>query len=145
MRPLPRRESRLYLLEDGPRDDRLVRSLDDPTREHEVPTIGRVPEHVPDPRATRTVGPLLKAVVPSNRPVLILEHPVYRCWLAGAPPEGRRYFLSPESLQESLEHETDFLRLRFVHEPVTGAPPLPFRGGLRPPVPVRNFLTEFDL
>src|SRR5437870_2169182 len=112
MSPLPRGKPGLDGLEFRAGDNRFVVSLDDPPREHEVPRVGRVAEHVPDPRAPRTMRSLFVSVVPSHRAILVLENAVNQLRLARTPIEGFRDLHRPEPLQKSVEHGTDFLRLR---------------------------------
>src|SRR5438445_10035624 len=145
MRPLPRGETGLDGLEFRAGDNRLVVSLDDLSREHEVPRVGRVAEHVPDPRAPRAMRSLLVPVVPSHRAVLVLEHTVDELRLARTPIERFRDLHRPEPLQKSVEHGADFLRLRLVDKPLAGAPPLALWRRLGPPITEGHFLTEFDI
>src|SRR6266508_1901020 len=144
MSPLPRGKSRLRLLEFLARHDRLVVALNDLPGEHEVARVGRIAEHVTDPRAPRAMRSLLEAIVPSQRAVLVLENPMDQLRHAGAPLERRSDSLSPVSLEELIEHCADLLGLRFVDEPLPGAPPLALRRGLGPPVAVGGFLTQRD-
>src|SRR5438445_2372179 len=97
MRPLPRGKTGLDSLEFRAGNNRFVVSLDDLPREHEIAGVGRVAEHVPDPRASRAMRSLLVAIVPSHRAVLVLEHAVNQLRLARTPIERFRDLHRPEA------------------------------------------------
>src|SRR5438445_1708579 len=145
MRPLPRGKTGLDGLEFRAGDNRFVVSLDDLPRKHEIARVGRVAEHVSDPRAPRTMRSLFVAVVPSHRAVLVLENTVNQLRLARTPIEGFRDLHRPEPLQKSVEHGADFLRLGLVDKPLAGAPPFALWRRLGPPISEGDFLTEFNV
>src|SRR5437879_3133594 len=145
MSPLPRGKTGLDGLEFRAGDDLFVVSLDDLPRKHEIARVGRVAEHVPDPRAPRAMRSLFVTVVPSHRAVLVVEHAVNQLRLARTPIEGFRDLHRPESLQKSGEHRADLLRLGLVDKPLPRAPPLALWRRLGPPISEGDFLTEFDV
>src|SRR5438445_8423596 len=97
MSALPGGKTGLDGLEFRSGNNRFVVSLDDLPREHEVPRVGRVAEHVPDPRASRAMRSLLVAIVPSHRAVLVLKHAVNQLRLTRTPIERFRDLHRPEA------------------------------------------------